>query len=104
VRKGNSAVELEQAVSIVVWVCRWRVFRLPIFPKPCLRQSLALYRTLSRMGHRAEIHFGVNKKGQTLYGHSWVTLQGQLVAESSGPEVFKSVYSYSSGSYGSFKN
>ena len=39
------------------------VFGLPVFPKSCLRQSLALFRFLSRMGHPVEIHFGVRKDG-----------------------------------------
>ena len=64
------------------------------FPRPCLRQSLTLYRVLTRMGYPVEIHFGVRKAGDDLQGHSWVTIEGKPVADRTRMDVFKAVYSY----------
>jgi hypothetical protein len=93
--------DVDRAVTIVSRLCAMPLFGLPIFPKPCLRQSLALYRVLTHMGYPVEIHFGVRKQGKELAGHSWVTLQGHPVAERSSLEHFKPVYSHSSGCPGS---
>ena len=87
---------LNDAVGIVTRLCDLRPFRSRVFPKRCLRRSLTLYRTLSQMGYPVEIHFGVHKGGDDLQGHSWVTIQGKPVAERSGMEIFKSVYSHPS--------
>jgi hypothetical protein len=97
-RTGNP-LDLNQTVQIVVRVCRLRIFRLPVFPRPCLRRSLALYYFLGRMGHPIEIHFGVRKDGRDLHGHSWVTLQGKALRERDPAEAFSTIYSYGSGSY-----
>jgi hypothetical protein len=97
--KRKAPIELKDAVGIVTRICNLRPFRSRIFPKRCLRQSLTLYRTLSQMGYSVEIHFGVHKDGDDLQGHSWVTIQGKLVAERSGVEIFKSVYSQPSATY-----
>jgi len=93
--RKNATVKMEQ-VAIVVRVCNLRLFRWPIFPRACLRQSLTLYRTLTRMGYPSEIHFGIRKDGAELRGHSWVTLQGKPVADSAQSGMFKVVYSYPS--------
>lgn len=87
---------MHRAVTIVSRLCEMQHFRLPMFPKPCLRRSLALYRVLTHMGYPVEIHFGVRKQGQELAGHSWVTIHGHPVAEQSRPKNFRPVYSYSS--------
>lgn len=89
----KNALQMDRAVAIVVRLCQMRLFRLPIFPRACLRQSLALYHTLTRMGYPVEIHFGVHKDGEELRGHSWVTMQGKPVAETP-TEIFQIVYSY----------
>jgi len=86
--------EMDRMVRLVVRVCRLRCFRPPLFPRACLRQALALYYTLRRMGYPVAIHFGVHKAEEALHGHSWVTVQGQVVAESMSVEVFHEVYSY----------
>ncbi|MBI3606555.1 MAG: lasso peptide biosynthesis B2 protein [Nitrospirae bacterium] len=92
----RSPLETERAVQLVVRLCRLPFFRRPVFPRLCLRQSLALYRTLTRMGYPVEIHFGIQKDGEDLRGHSWVTVHGQSVAENAQREVFTAIYSYSS--------
>lgn len=94
--KNRSPLEMDRAVRIVVRLCQVRLFRLPIFPKACLRQALALYHVLNRMGYAVEIHFGVHKNKEDLQGHSWVTIHGTPVADTARSEMFKPVYSHSS--------
>jgi hypothetical protein len=96
---NGNPLDLSKTVQIVVRVCRMRIFRLPVFPRPCLRRSLALYYFLGRMGHPIEIHFGVRKDGRDLHGHSWVTLQGKTLRERNPGEAFSTIYSYGSVSY-----
>jgi hypothetical protein len=93
-RKSMRPLEVERAARIVVTICRLPLFHLPLFPRACLRQSLALYRVLAHMSHRVEIHFGIHRMGKELQGHSWVTVQGKPVAETSPTEIFRTVYSY----------
>jgi Transglutaminase-like superfamily len=95
-RRRRSSLDMNQAVSIVVRLCNLRLFRLPVFPQACLRQSLALYCVLTRMGYRAEIHFGVAKNGADLRGHSWVMVEGDPVAERAPTEAFRPIYSFPS--------
>jgi Transglutaminase-like superfamily len=90
----RNPLEMDRAVQIVVRICRLGLFHLPLFPRACLRQSLALYRTLCRMGYSAEIHFGIRKDGKDLRGHSWVTIEGQPVADRTRTGIFAVVYSY----------
>jgi hypothetical protein len=95
-QKAPPRIDLNDAVKIVTRVCSLRPFRARFFPKLCLRQSLVLYRTLSRLGYPVEIHFGVKKDGRTLHGHSWVTLQGEPLADTAQHGMFRSLYSYRS--------
>ena len=90
----RSPQEMERAVRIVVRLSALWVFRLPLFPRACLRRSLALHRVLTRMGYPVEIHFGIRKGGEGLQGHSWVTMHGKPIAERTQTEAFKLVYSY----------
>jgi len=86
---------LERTVSIVARVCRMRVFRLPIFPRNCLRQSLALYRFLRRMGYAVRLQVSVHKDGiDALEAHSWVSLHGRPLADSAPPECFRTLFSF----------
>ena len=86
--------EMEKAVRIVLRVCNLRIFRLPIFPRPCLRRSLALYRTLNDMGYPVEFHLGVRKKAGKILAHSWLTFEGSPVFEKAGNDSFKVVFSH----------
>jgi hypothetical protein len=85
---------MHRLVQRVVWLCRLPIFRLPLFPRPCLRQSLALYYVLSRSGYTVTIHFGVRKEEHVLQGHSWVTVQEIPVAEHTPVGAFHVVYTY----------
>ena len=66
--KARPAVNLNDAIGIVTRICNLRPFRSRVFPKLCLRQSLALYRTLTQMGYPVEIHFGVRKDDNSFPG------------------------------------
>ena len=103
-RARSRALEMDQAIRVVMWVCHLRPFRGPLFPRVCLRQALALYYVLTRIGYPAEIHFGVYKDKKELRGHSWVTVQGKPVAERTPMEVFRVVYSYPAASYHSSRD
>ena len=87
-------LEMDQAVRIVRRICRLRCFRGPLFPQACLRQALALYHLLSRLGYPVAIHFGVYKAGEALRGHSWVTVDGKPVAERLPPEALQTIYAF----------
>ncbi len=67
------------------------------FSEECLRQSLALFAFLSRMGHPVEIHFGIRKEGEDLGGHSWVALDGHSLGERDPAEDFRTIYSLRGG-------
>ena len=94
--KGKPVLELQAAAGIGMRICHLRPFRSRIFPKQCLRQSLTLYRTLTRMGYPVEIHFGVLKDEENFRGHSWVTIEGEPVADTTQSGIFRVVYSFSS--------
>lgn len=91
-RRG--ALALDPVVQVVRRVCRVWLFRGPRFPKRCLRQALALYDTLSRLGYPITIHVGVAKAGGALQGHSWVTLGGTPVGERDPTPRFTVIYAY----------
>ena len=93
-RGGDMPMEFSDVVGLVTQLCNLRPFRSRFFPKLCLRQSLALYRTLTQMGYPVEIHFGVKKNDKILFGHSWLTLRGEVVADTAPNVIFKAVYSY----------
>jgi hypothetical protein len=85
------------AVQLVLRVCQLRPFRSRLFPRPCLRQALALYSTLTSLGYSVSIHFGILRKGEDLRGHSWVTVKGMPVAERVDSSKYRIVYSYPPG-------
>jgi hypothetical protein len=94
-KEAESPIDVDAVVGLVTHVCNLRPFRSRIFPKLCLRQSLALYRTLIKMGYPIEIHFGVRKDENNLTGHCWVTMEGKPVADTAYSATFKVLYSYS---------
>jgi len=94
--KRTNPLEIDLVAPVVIRICRLPLFRPPLFPRSCLLQSLALYHWLTRVGYPVEIHFGVQKAGEELQWHSWVTVCGKPVAERRPAEVFKLVYSHPS--------
>jgi len=93
-RSLRTSMNQDDIIGIVTRVCNLRLFDSSPFPKRCLRQSLALYRVLSRMGHPVQIHFGVNKDESGFRGHSWMTMAGEPFADTTQTGLFKAVYSY----------
>ena len=91
-------LDASRVIAIVRRVCRLPLFSLPIFPRLCVRQSLALYRELNRLGYPAAIHFGVRREGAELTGHSWVTVNGVAIAEPHTVHSLAITYSYSAAS------
>jgi hypothetical protein len=85
---------MERAIRLVLRICHRRPFRSALFPKACLRQSLVLYHVLTYLGFPVEFHLGVRKQGEELIAHSWVTMQGEPLADTARSGVFKVVYSY----------
>jgi hypothetical protein len=75
-------------------VCRLWLFRGPRFPQLCLRQALALYDTLSRLGYPVTIQVGVAKVGGVLQGHSWMTIGGTPLGEPDPTRRFTVIYAY----------
>jgi len=72
-RTRGHRLEMDHTIETVVRLCQARLFRLPLFPRSCLRQALALYYVLTQLGYPVAIHFGVRKEREELHGHSWVT-------------------------------
>lgn len=88
--EATALLDVERAVHIICRVCQMRCFRQGWFPRICLRQSLALYRFLSRMGHPVLLHFSVNKDAaDSLIAHSWVSLRGEPLAGDGRPAGFR---------------
>ena len=96
--KGDNVLKenigMERAIGIVARVCDLRLFRLAIFPRLCLRQSLALYRTLNNMNYPVDFHLGVSNRTGKVLAHSWVTFEGRPVSGNAENDSFKIVYSY----------
>ncbi|MDH3282231.1 MAG: lasso peptide biosynthesis B2 protein [Gammaproteobacteria bacterium] len=86
--------DIDRTARIVRRVARLPVFRLSVFPRICLRQSLALYWILRKMGLSAEIHFGVRKEDKDMRAHCWVTVRGEPLLETAQLTGFRRLYSY----------
>jgi hypothetical protein len=97
-RRSMNHVQTERAVRIAIRISHLRLFRSPIFPRHCVRQTLALAYALSRIGQAFTVHFGVRKEGQGLCGHCWITMQEHPVGERAPAQRFTVVYSYASES------
>jgi hypothetical protein len=94
VNPPRSSHDLHDAVAVIARVCHLGMFRTRVFPRACLRQSMVLYCVLNRLGYPVRIHFGVRRGSARLEGHSWITLDGQLLAEPVLPDSYVNVYSY----------
>jgi hypothetical protein len=80
-------------VRVATLVSGLPLFRSWPFPRTCVRESLALAFALSRTGRPFEVHFGVRKEGQTLRGHSWITINREHNQREN--RVFSTIYTYS---------
>ena len=63
--------------------------------RPCLLRSLVLFRLFRKAGLQAKIHMGVKRNGPLLEGHSWLSLNGDLLLEENDPQMtYTRTYSY----------
>jgi hypothetical protein len=93
-RPAGPSLNVDQVARLVTGICQLRPFRSQLFPRACVRQSLLLYRALTGLGYPAVIHFGVKRAGDRITGHSWVTLDGRIVADRPSVGSFQRLYSY----------
>jgi hypothetical protein len=89
-RRRTGATDLDRIVRLTDLV----LGRVPLTRQTCLVRSLVLYRLLRTDGVAVRIHFGVQKADGRLAGHSWLTHQGQLLAETSTGKDFSEIYAY----------
>jgi len=52
-----------------------------LYEMGCLREALALQRTLGREGMKAELKIGVRKEGDQLEAHAWLEYEGEAIGE-----------------------
>jgi Transglutaminase-like superfamily len=95
---SEDSMDPRRVAELVRRVSRLRFFGLPIFPRECLRQSLATFSFLSRMGYPVEIYFGIRRDGNELGGHSWVVLDGRTLGEREPGNDFRTIFSYGADS------
>jgi len=88
--------DIHRTARIVRRVARLPVFRLSVFPRICLRQSLALYWILRELDPSAEIHFGVCKDDSDMRAHCWITVREEPVLERAPLAQFQRLYTYPS--------
>jgi hypothetical protein len=86
--------ELDRVVQTVLRVCRLPVFTAACFPRTCLREALALYHVLRKMGYPVRLHVGVYKEGRLFGAHSWVTVDGKLLVPFSGHDQVRPIFSH----------
>jgi hypothetical protein len=79
-------------VSIVSRVCRLAVFRLPIFPRDCLRHALALHHILTPAAGDICLQIGVRKENGRLVAHSWVTRRHDATFAPGALPGFRTLY------------
>lgn len=91
---ASRALTPSKAVRVVRRVSRLRLFALPFFPKPCLREAMALFHVLNRAGYPVQFNVGVRKQGEALVAHSWVALHGRAVVDGDDGRPFSTLYSY----------
>ena len=70
--RPESSSEIDSTIRVVCRVAALGLFRLPIFPRTCLREALALYHVLSHAGQPVEFCVGV-RKCEGILAHSWVS-------------------------------
>jgi Transglutaminase-like superfamily len=92
--RPESSSEIDSTIRVVRRVAALRLFRLPIFPRTCLREALALYHVLSHAGQPVEFCVGVRKCEGDLLAHSWVSLHGTPIVPADRECGFKLLYAY----------
>jgi hypothetical protein len=93
-RRRSKSSEFDSTIRIVRRVAALGLFRLPMFPRTCLREALALYHVLSHAGQPVEFCVGVRKAEGDLLAHSWVSLHGTPIIPADRVQGFRLLYSY----------
>lgn len=88
VRRFDGARRPAEAVDPhrLAWLTRALLVRL-YGADFCMKQALVLFYFLRKGRHAVRLHFGVAKRGATLAGHAWVTLEGAPLAEAVDPRA-----------------
>ena len=89
------------ALDVVLWLLALpmalRIHGVPILLKRLAADAKQKKRTILELeGYPVGIHFGVRKDKNNLTGHSWVTMEGKPVADTTSSAIFKVVYSHPS--------
>jgi len=93
-RASHRKLDPQRAANIVRHVAKLRIFRSSVFPRPCLRRALVLFKHLRHMGYPAKFVIGVLSHDGTLRAHSWVTVDTRAVEEPDATNRYRPVYSY----------
>lgn len=74
----NQLLKLEKQHKITLAYLR----RIKKDPNPCLITSLILYEECQKMGIKATLVIGADKKDNSIIGHSWVEVNNKAINES----------------------
>lgn len=79
--RGGKPQTFEQAVwwtdTLLRWVFPWR--------GKCLPRTLILYYFATRSGHPVRVHCGIQRHGDKLQGHAWLSMLGIPFLETGDP-------------------
>jgi hypothetical protein len=87
-------VTRERRVAIASRVSGLPLFRLKLFPRFCLRRSLALYRALALAGYPVTFCIGVHEKRGVIRAHSWIAVDAQVVGEPDPGAHYQKIFEY----------
>jgi len=77
--KDYSQKDIPRIIGYVDFVLNRSQF---IFKKTCLMRSLVLYHFMRRHNCNVDMHIGVRNEEAQIAGHSWLTLNGEVFADS----------------------
>jgi hypothetical protein len=80
-KRRNDAARRDRIAQVGAWAAR--AIRGGTHAN-CLEQSLAIYRQLLRYGAEPRLALGF-RRGETVLGHAWVMLDGEVLAHRAGP-------------------
>ncbi|GKS57773.1 hypothetical protein YTPLAS18_13000 [Nitrospira sp.] len=81
--------------DLAYYTDRWLILFPANAKGNCFPRSLTLYRFARRLGFPVRFHCGIQKNGQTLDGHAWLSLEGAAFLEPTRHwEGFTVTYSY----------
>jgi hypothetical protein len=78
-RRRGGAGRQRRREEEVTTLARWLYSRSPVRDDNCLERSLVTYRFLSERGADPLLSIGVRKDEDGVFGHAWVTVDGEPV-------------------------